>query len=52
MTKVEVSIASATLDVEVHKEARVPKVQKEIEMALGKSATSSQEQMDLVLQNP
>jgi hypothetical protein len=53
MTKVESAIEkSATPEVEVHKEAEVPEVQKEPDMASGQSATSLQEQMELVLQNP
>jgi hypothetical protein len=52
MTKVEGAIGSATPEAEVHKEAEIPEVQKEPEMTSGQSATSVQEQMELVLQNP
>jgi hypothetical protein len=52
MTKVEGAMGSATLEVEAHKEEELPEVQKEPETTSGKSATSTQEQMELVLQNP
>jgi hypothetical protein len=52
MTKVEGAIGSATQEVEVHKEAEIPEVQKEPEMTSGQSTMSVQEQMELVLQNP
>jgi hypothetical protein len=41
-----------TTETMVQKEAEVPEVQKEPETASGQSATSLQEQLELVLQNP
>jgi hypothetical protein len=52
MTKVEFVIGSTTSEAEVHKDVEVPEVQKEPEMTSGQSATSTQEQMKLFLQNP
>jgi hypothetical protein len=53
MTKVEGAIEkNHNPKVEVHKEAEVLEVQKEPDMTSGQSATSVQEQMELVLQNP
>jgi hypothetical protein len=53
MTKVEGVIEkSATPEVRSTKRQKVPEVQKEPDMASGQSATSLQEQMELVLQNP
>jgi hypothetical protein len=43
---------SGTTETVVQKEAEVPEVQKEPEMTSGQSATSLQEKLELVLQNP
>jgi hypothetical protein len=52
MTKFEGSQGSANLGADASKEKKIHEVQKELESTSRQSATSPQEQMELVLQNP
>jgi len=51
MTKVEGAMGSTTKEAKIHKEVKILEVHKEPEMNSRQSMTSSQEQMELVLQN-